>query len=94
MLPYCIDSNNFIEQLPESLFCDGCSTPPLESSYFYTFVYVCVCERERDSVCVYSTLQNSAEICVAIRKLAKIGDLGRPVCCDFGCYCVLDVFVP
>ena len=53
---------------------------------------MCVCIRE--SVCVCSTLQNSAEICVVIRKLAKSGDLKRPACGDFGCYCVLDALCP
>jgi len=53
-------------------------------------VCVCVWERER----VSNTFWNSAEICVAIRKLAKTGDLGRPACGDFGCYCVLDAFYP
>jgi len=40
------------------------------------------------------TLGNSTEICVAIRKLAKTGDLGRAACGNFGCYCVLDACCP
>ena len=69
---------------------------PVSSSatVYYTFVYVCVCVWERESVCVCNTLWNSAEICVGIRKLAKTGDVGRPACVDFGCYCALDVFCP
>ena len=27
-MPYCIDFSGFIKQLPESLFCNGCSPPP------------------------------------------------------------------
>jgi len=62
-----------------------------------TFLHICirvrVCER-RESVCACSTLRNSAEICVAMRKLAKTGDLGRQACGGFGCYCVFDAFYP
>ena len=101
MLTYCIDLSDYIKQLPESLSCNGCSTPPPASSsatIFYTFVYVCVCVcvRERESMCVCHTLGNreSAEICVATRKLAKTGDLGRVACGDFGCYCVFDACCP
>ena len=93
MLPYCIDLSDLIEQLPESLSCDGCSNPP-PTIVFYTFFCVCVCVCERESVCVCRKLQNSAEICVTIRKLAKTGDLGRVACGDFSCYCVLDACCP
>ena len=64
MWPYCIDTIDSIEHLLESFSSGGCSTPPpasLFTTVFYTFVYVCVCVRVRESVCVYSTLQKSTE---------------------------------
>jgi len=68
--------------------------PQAQLQQFFTHLCMCacVCVCERESVC--STIWNSAEICVAIRKLEKIGDLGRPACGDFGCYYVLDAFCP
>jgi len=60
----------------------------------------CVCERGSviDWCCIYYFVRNSlaallnalrAQICVAIRKSAKSGDLGRVAWSDFGSYCVL-----
>jgi len=43
---------------------------------------------------VCRTLGNSAEIRVAIRNLAKTGNLGRVVYSDFACCCVLDACCP
>jgi len=82
MLPYCVDLSDFIKQLPESLFYNGCSTPPPASSsvtVFYKFVYVCMCVRVCvwESVCIYRTLRNSTEIWSAIRKLAEIWRSGN-----------------
>ena len=63
---------------------------------FSTRVCMCVCVRAcvfvTECMCVCVTFIGVRErtICVAIKKFAKSGDLGRVACGDFGSYCVLD----
>jgi len=74
MLPYCIDLSDFMKQLPGNLS-SLLFYPSRELIYnsFFKFVYVCVCVRERESVCV-SHIRNLSS---NLRRNQEIGGIWR-----------------